>query len=420
MNIQMVNPQFNQISRPLGNGLANLSTVLLFSNRLFLRCFLVSVVLFAGLMQAAPSYAHKPSDSYLSFDLKQNSTEFSLRWDIALRDLDFALDLDTDQSGDLTWGEVQTAEARATEFALNALKVKANSEEGAECVISPQKPAQLDQHSDGTYLVLWLAGQCEGTPRKGLMTEYSLFFDLDPTHRGLAQWTVEGKPSGSVLLRPEAKSALLSFEEQSLFDTTVDYIKEGVWHIWIGIDHILFLLALLLPAVLVNNRGHWRGVETLPVAVKDIVKVVTAFTVAHSITLSLAALEIVQLPSKWVESTIALSVVLVALNNLRGVVHARRWMIAFAFGLLHGFGFASVLADLGLPTQLLTVALLSFNVGVELGQLAIVLVVMPVAYSLRNTRFYRIGILQGGSLLVAGIAAIWTYERITGSVVLGL
>ncbi|MDH4394812.1 MAG: HupE/UreJ family protein [Limnobacter sp.] len=385
-----------------------------------LRTLLMGLILLAGLMQTTPSHAHKPSDSYLSFDLQQGSNEFALRWDIALRDLDFALDLDTDQSGDLTWGEVQAAEARATEFALSLLTVKANNEEGAACTLSPQKPAQLDQHSDGTYLVLWLNGQCEGTPRKGLMTEYRLFFDLDPTHRGLAQWTVEGKPSGSVLLRPEAKTALLSFEEQSLYDTTLDYIKEGVWHIWIGIDHILFLLALLLPAVLVRYRDHWRGVEALPVAVKDIVKVVTAFTVAHSITLSLAALEVVQLPSKWVESTIALSVVLVALNNLRGSVHARRWVIAFAFGLLHGFGFASVLADLGLPTQLLTVALLSFNVGVELGQLAIVLLVMPVAYALRNTRFYRIGILQGGSIVVAIIAAIWTYERITGTVVLGL
>jgi hypothetical protein len=396
------------------------ASVFPYSIRLFWRGLLLSLTLLAGLMHSSPSHAHKPSDSYLSFDLKQNSSEFTLRWDIALRDLDFALDLDIDQSGDLTWGEVQAAEARATEFALKALSVKVNNEEGAECELSPEKPSQLEQHSDGTYLVLWLTGQCEGTPRKGLLTRYNLFFDLDPTHRGLAQWTVEGKPSGSVLLRPEAKSALLSFEEQSLFDTTVDYIKEGVWHIWIGIDHILFLLALLLPAVMVRQRGHWRGVGALPDALKDIVKVVTAFTVAHSITLSLAALEIVQLPSVWVESIIAFSVVLAALNNLRGSVHARRWMMAFAFGLLHGFGFASVLADLGLPTQLLTVALLSFNVGVELGQLAIVMVAMPVAYALRNTRFYRIGVLQGGSLVVAVIAAIWTYERMTGTVVLGL
>lgn len=386
----------------------------------FWRASLLSLTLLTGLLHPTLGHAHKPSDSYLTFDLHQSSNEFELRWDIALRDLDFALDLDTDQSGDLTWGEVQAAEARATEFALNALNVRANSAEGAECTLAPRQAAQLDKHSDGTYLVLWLKGHCEGSPRMGLWTQYTLFFDLDPTHRGLAQWAVEGKPAGSVLLRPEAKSALLSFEAQSVFDTTLDYIKEGVWHIWIGIDHILFLLALLLPAVMVRSRGHWRGVEALPVAVKDIIKVVTAFTVAHSITLSLAALEIVKLPSVWVESIIAFSVVLAALNNLRGSVHARRWMMAFAFGLLHGFGFASVLADLGLPTQLLTVALLSFNVGVELGQLAIVLVAMPIAFALRNTRFYRIGVLQGGSLIVAVIAAIWTYERMTGTVVLGL
>ena len=99
-------------------------------------------------------------------------------------------------------------------------------------------------------------------------------------------------------------------------------------------------------------------------------KVVTAFTLAHSITLSLAALQVISLPSRLVESTIALSVVVAALNNLRGTIERRRWVMAFVFGLIHGFGFASVLADLGLPQGALVLALVGFNLGVELGQMA--------------------------------------------------
>jgi len=133
--------------------------------------------------------------------------------------------------------------------------------------------------------------------------------------------------------------------------------------------------------------------------------------VAHSITLSLAALGVVSLPSRLVESAIAASVVLAALNNVRPVVYGGRWVLAFAFGLIHGFGFASVLTDLGLPQGSLLLALVAFNVGVEVGQLAIVAVFLPIAYALRDTRFYRHAILTGGSVLVAVLAALWLVER---------
>ena len=140
-------------------------------------------------------------------------------------------------------------------------------------------------------------------------------------------------------------------------------------------------------------------------------KVVTAFTVAHSITLSLAALGVVSLPSRFVESAIAASVVFAALNNLRGTIERRRWVMAFVFGLIHGFGFASALADLGLPTQALALALVGFNVGVELGQMAIVVAFIPFAFWLRATKFYRVGVLVVGSILVALIAAYWFIQR---------
>ena len=140
-------------------------------------------------------------------------------------------------------------------------------------------------------------------------------------------------------------------------------------------------------------------------------RIVTAFTVAHSITLSLATLGLVSLPSRVVESAIAASVVLAALNNIWPLFHSRRWIVAFVFGLVHGFGFASVLADLGLPQGALVLALVGFNLGVEGGQLAIVAVFLPVAFALRRSWFYRRAVLLGGSMLITLIAAAWFAER---------
>jgi hypothetical protein len=143
-----------------------------------------------------------------------------------------------------------------------------------------------------------------------------------------------------------------------------------------------------------------------------VLKVVTAFTVAHSITLGLATLGVIELPSRWVEAAIAASVVLAALNNLFPLVLGRRWLVAFGFGLIHGFGFASVLADLGLPREALLLALVGFNLGVECGQLAIVALFLPLAYALRRTRLYRLWIFGAGSALIAVVAALWLSERV--------
>ncbi|MGH8809316.1 MAG: HupE/UreJ family protein, partial [Noviherbaspirillum sp.] len=189
------------------------------------------------------------------------------------------------------------------------------------------------------------------------------------------------------------------------------YVQEGVWHIWIGFDHILFLLALLLPAVARRQRYAWQAVDAFKPAFWNVFKIVTAFTVAHSITLTLATLGVVSLPSRLVESVIAASVVAAALNNVSPIVSERRWAIAFAFGLVHGFGFASVLSDLGLPQHALVLALVGFNLGVEVGQLAIVAVFLPLAYALRYTFIYRRVVLLGGSLLIASLAAVWFVER---------
>jgi hypothetical protein len=167
-----------------------------------------------------------------------------------------------------------------------------------------------------------------------------------------------------------------------------EFGREGVWHIWIGFDHILFLLTLLLPAVLRRSAGAWRPVERFRGAFWSVARVVTAFTLAHSITLGLAASGIVALPGPLVESVIAASVVVAAVNNVRPVITRRLWAVSFAFGLVHGFGFAGALTELGLGGANLAPALAGFNLGVEAGQLAIVAVFLPLAFLVRSTNIY--------------------------------
>ena len=359
----------------------------------------------------APAQAHKPSDSYLSISVADGA--ISGRWDIALRDLDFAIGLDADGNGELTWGEVRARHSDIAAYALARLAVQGD---GTPCSIEPGAQA-IDDHTDGAYSVLPLVIRCAKSPTQ-LTLGYTLFADLDPQHRGLLKLQAAGLTRTAVL-GPQAATQTFELGQSNLFAQFIDYAREGVWHIWIGFDHILFLLSLLLPAVLVWRARRWQSVARFADAFWDVFRIVTAFTVAHSITLTLATLGVIELPSRAVESAIAASVVLAALNNVWPLLHRRRWTVAFGFGLIHGFGFASVLADLGLPRDALALALVGFNLGVEAGQLAIVLVFLPLAYSLRRTVFYRRAVMVGGSLVIAALALVWLVERAFKVVLLG-
>ncbi|MBA2963084.1 MULTISPECIES: HupE/UreJ family protein [Ramlibacter] len=360
------------------------------------------------LLLAGSAFAHKPSDSYLTLRASPDGATIEVRWDIALRDLDYVLEIDRDGNGEITWGEVRRRGADIHQYALQRLALAAG---GQACTWAEPAPLRLDRHSDGTYAVLGLQARC-APDAASLRLRYSALFDVDPTHRGLVQWLAPGSTGAQALVfSAESAEQPLALRGPSALETLRQYILEGIWHIWIGFDHILFLLSLLLPAVLLRAGGRWMPVARLPGALGAVVKVVTAFTLAHSITLSLAVLGFASLPSRFVESVIAASVVLAALNNLRGTVEKRRWVMAFVFGLIHGFGFASALADLGLPQGALALALVGFNVGVELGQLAIVAAFLPVAFWLRRTVFYRVGILQFGSILIAILASWWFLQR---------
>jgi hypothetical protein len=367
------------------------------------RCLLRALCL-AALCALLPAQAHKPSDSYLA--LKVDGAAVAGQWDIALRDLDFAIGLDADGDGRITWGELRARHAEIAAYALARLGLAAD---GAPCTLVAGRQL-VDDHTDGAYTVLEFSARCPSEPRS-LALGYTLFKEIDPQHRGLLRLEVEGRTRTAVL-GPQAPTQVFELGTSSRLGQFLDYGREGVGHIWVGYDHILFLLSLLLPAVLLWRAAGWRPADSFGQAFIDVLRIVTAFTVAHSITLSLATLGLVAPPSRLVESAIALSVVLAALNNVWPLFHERRWMVAFCFGLIHGFGFASVLQDLGLPRESLVLALVGFNLGVEVGQLAIVAVFLPLAYAARRSAFYRRGVLVGGSLLIALVAGIWLAERV--------
>jgi hypothetical protein len=356
--------------------------------------------------------AHKPSDSYLR--IIGGKDQLSAQWDISLKDLEFLIGLDADRNGEITWGELKAQRQAIAAHALSRLHLSAD---GRECNLQVAE-LLVTHHSDGGYAVLALQTDCPGNARV-LEIRYSLLFDVDPTHRGLVLYT-NGPSVSTNVLSPDAPALQLRTGQRGVWQSFADYVREGVWHIWIGYDHILFLLSLLLPAVLQRRDNHWHAVEDFRPACKSVLKIVTVFTLAHSITLWLAVMEYVTLPGRLVEATIALSIVITAVNNLYPVLPLSGWAIAFVFGLVHGFGFANVLVDLGLSKETLAVALLGFNVGVELGQIAIVLAFLPLAFLLRDTAFYRRVVFGLGSVLVAIVGGIWLVERLGNVKIIGI
>ncbi|MFG6487223.1 HupE/UreJ family protein [Roseateles sp. BYS78W] len=361
----------------------------------------------ALLLLAPPALAHKPSDAYLRLTVQGNEVE--QRFDIALRDLDRELQLDANDDGELLWGELRPRIAEVQAYAEAGLETALSDRDGKACTLGSFAPLMIDSHSDGHYAVLIRRWQCAAPP-KDLTINYRLFATSDPTHRGIALLNV-GERHQALVLMPGAAARHFSLSPDAGTANLAGILLEGIHHIWVGYDHILFLLSLLLPAVLFRTAVGWRPAPRLKPVLMDVLSVVTAFTVAHSITLALAAFEILNPPSRLVESLIALSVLLAALNNLRPVLKSGRWKLTFAFGLIHGFGFASALKDLGLSRAALAGPLLMFNLGVELGQLSIVAVFVPLAWGLRKRGWYPRWVLGAGSVLIALLALAWLVER---------
>ncbi|SIR47264.1 HupE / UreJ protein [Pseudacidovorax sp. RU35E] len=350
--------------------------------------------------------AHKASDAYLLID--RDGPTLAVRWDIALRDLDAALDLDANRDQRLQWGEVRTRLPEIAAYASARLQLQ----EG-RCALRPGEPEGVEDRVDGAYLVLRFIATCDAADT--LTVDYRLLGDVDPTHRGLLRLGAAGGQDLSVRsLDPNGGPVTVRWPGSA--DAAVGgghgFFADGLHHILIGYDHLLFLLCLLLPAVMRRSAAGWTPVGRWRDAVWPIVSWVTLFTLAHSLTLALAALKIVSLSPRIVEPAIAATILLAALDNLRPLLGTRRRFFSFGFGLIHGFGFAGALAELDLPTRSFATALLQFNLGVEAGQLLVVGIAMLVLLTLRRWRGYVPVVLRGGSVLAAILALVWLVERV--------
>jgi hypothetical protein len=192
------------------------------------------------------------------------------------------------------------------------------------------------------------------------------------------------------------------------------FLLEGVHHIVTGYDHLLFLLCLVLPSVVRRDGSQWQPVRSPKEALLPVLVIVTGFTVAHSMTLTLAALKLISLPAWFIEPAIAATIVIAAIDNLRPIFFGLpRGIIAFAFGLIHGFGFANVLGELNLPALQFAWALLQFNAGLELGQLCTVSVAVGLLYLLRQRCGYSRWVIDAGSMAAIVMGTLWLVERTT-------
>jgi hydrogenase/urease accessory protein HupE len=348
-----------------------------------------------ALAWAGPAAAHGAGLSYL--DLKVDGARVEAALDIPAPDLQKALAIDANRDGIIDRDDVAAASRALGIWLATGLRLVSA---GNVCRPSPGLP----ELRDDALVTVRASWSCDG-PVERLELSSRLLETFGDGHSTFVR-AVRGEVTAQALLNSRERAASLDLLDESGFGVAGRFVLLGVEHIFTGVDHVLFLLALLL----------------LGGPLRRVIGIVTAFTVAHSVTLSLAALDVVALPERLVESAIALSIAYVAVEDW---VHAEprpatapeplalklRWVVTFAFGLVHGFGFAGVLSELGLPKSHQTLSLAAFNFGVELGQVAIVAVAYPLLARAGRTMWYRPRGVQLASLAMFGAAVYWFVER---------
>ncbi|MGI9388426.1 MAG: HupE/UreJ family protein [Boseongicola sp.] len=211
---------------------------------------------------------------------------------------------------------------------------------------------------------------------------------------------------------PNNREQVLDFANLEGVLTPGEFVWQGFIHVVAGPDHVLFLLALLFTTVLfLQPPRKWEPVRTFGPAAWNAIVLVTLFAIAHSATLALTVLGIIQPNIRLIETLIAFSIVAVAANNLRPVIDHGRWLLIVFFGLFHGMGFASAMSELQFRLVEPVKILLNFNIGIELGQLLIVLIVLPLFYLIRRSDLYRKWLFTGGNLAIIAVAGYWTVTR---------
>ena len=341
---------------------------------------LIGVVAIAWLLvSSSDARAHQQGVSYSDISVSDGR----VRYDLTLSNHDLQ-EVDANRDGALSDDEIVASFPMLRRRLERALVVKAGD---ALCPLTLQ-----DYVLDPTGgVTLRLRGPCpDAAP---LRVAFQLLAIAGAPGQNFAKIAYRGTLTQRIFTRDDT-TVVISAGDESVGGTLRRFFLLGVEHIATGYDHILFLLALLLIG------GGLRA----------LVAVVTAFTVAHSITLALATLDVIALPTRLVESAIALSIAWVALENVLYDRSHGRWRITFLFGLVHGFGFASILREMHLPTESLAVSLVAFNLGVEAGQIVVVLLAYPVIAAIQRAPRRRM-IVATASGAILTLALYWFVER---------
>lgn len=349
--------------------------------------------------------AHESSTAYLNITPSDKSTTdngYDATYELSLRDLALLIDIDANKDTQVSWAEVKSQ----TPLIEQLIDSKITLENASQaCQIADFAPLAINTRGGFNYVYTSFHVSCE-QPIDNL--DYQILAGIDANHRLIL---TQSNSDTALQVLTVGQHALGSQADTGWVAIATNFLKSGVHHLLIGLDHLLFLFVLLIPAVYIRKQKQLVAVADPKAALLEVFWIATSFTLAHSITLSLAALQVVSIPARFIESVIALSIAFAALNNLVPMLRVRAVYLAFFFGLIHGFGFANVLVDLPLATSDRVLALLSFNIGIELGQLAFIAVVFPIALLLRHTQFYKWVIFYIGSLIGIIVALWWFFER---------
>jgi hypothetical protein len=360
------------------------------------------------------AFAHNPDTSYARVAIADNQIEVRLTLDLFTLQKIRPVDADGDQL--VTRAELDAAAPEVVKFLRDFVRLEID---GQLVNIGESSPASMpsgtgdsiaaaDWHT-ANGLVTFTFHHLLRKPAHDVALLFDFFDTVGARHTVLGALEYRGRTEEVTFTETEpdylfdtayaaGKNALppSSNSQPSIMGSVGRFIKLGVEHIFLGYDHICFLLALLVVS-----------------RFREMLKIITSFTVAHSITLIVAGLGIARLPSRLVECGIALTIIYVAFDNLRRKSTAHRWLLTFGFGLVHGFGFASVLSELGLPAVGRVRCLLAFNIGVEIGQLAIVSVALPILWLLAK-RQLQARVAFAVSVIVGLFGMGWFIERAFG------
>ena len=376
-----------------------------------LRLFLASCFL------SLPALAHQTGNSYLV--LTESNGRLQIELDFIVRDLGNLLQPPTQSDAPApvpppaatpTPEQLQAMQPAITQVIQESLGVQLNEETQPLEFVSQS----VVLRNDGLYVRQRFTSPSIAPEIKFVVVRYSFFNQNDKLGRAFFKLQL-GKEEISSVFDSSTQTQRFALGDTKRWSTIGLFTHEGAWHIWGGPDHLLFLLTLLLPGLMLLHRATGtpetdsHGTKT---AALFALKVITAFTLAHSITLLASVLDVISLPSRWIESAIALSIMISAALNLQTRIQWSQWKLAFIFGLIHGMGFANGLRELGLSQTYFIETVLAFNVGVELGQIAAVVAVgIPIILLAKQVRTKQLVMTYGswGVLLVSGI---WLVQRL--------